>query len=175
LARLRNEVGPLRKQAAEVEALRAQVAEVRQLRSQLAAMKKDLTAAENEVAETAKLTPEELQALKGEAHATACVNNLKQIGLAARLYAKNHADIFPPDFVSMKDELNSPKILFCPAAPAGVQAATWNELNPTTVSYQYLNPNGNDSDLKKPLAICPIHGHVCYSDGSVQRIPNPSK
>ena len=69
----------------------------------------------------------------------------------------------------MKDELNTPRILFCPAAAGGVQATEWTQLNPSTISYQFLNPNGNESDSQKPLTMCPIHGHIVLSDGSVHR------
>ena len=63
------------------------------LRAQLAAMKKDLSAAENAIADALKITPEELLALKGKAYATACINNMKQIGLAAILYARENENV----------------------------------------------------------------------------------
>jgi hypothetical protein len=69
----------------------------------------------------------------------------------------------------MKEELGTPKILFCPAAPGGVQAIDWSQLNPSTISYQFLHPNGNKIDPQKPLSMCPFHGHIVYSDASVQR------
>jgi hypothetical protein len=169
LAQLRNEVGPLRKQVVEIESLRRQAAEAGQLRAQLNQAKRDLTAAENAMADVMKITPEELLALKGEGHSTACINNMKQIGLAASIYAKEHGGVFPPDFVSMATELANPKILYCPAAPGGAQATEWAQLNPSTISYQFLNPNGNATDAQKPLTMCPIHGHVGLSDGSVHR------
>jgi len=167
LARLRSELGPLRKQAADAESLRAQAAEAGPLRAQLTAAKKSLVAAEENLAEAAKLTPEEAQALKGEAQSIACISNMKQIGVAARLYAKEHGNTFPPDLVAMKDELGTPKLLFCPGAPGGVQAMDWTHLNVSTISYQFLNPNGNASDSQKPLVTCSMHGHVGLSDTSV--------
>ncbi len=169
LARLRNEVGQLRKQAAETAAWRAQAAETAQLRAQLIAAKKKLSAAEDTVAEAAQLTPEEVLALKGEAQATTCVSNMKQIGLAAHLYAQEHGNVFPPDLASLKNELGTPNVLFCPATPGGVSATEWSQLNPATIGYQFLNPNGNARDPQKPLSMCPLHGHVVYSDASVQR------
>ena len=111
---------------------------------------------------------EQMEQAKQRAQAIACVNNLKQIGLAARIYAKDHGKVFPPDFVAVKDELVTPKILFCPAAPGGAQARTWEELNPTTISYQFQNPGGDESDPQKLLTTCPIHGNYGLSDGSVQ-------
>ncbi len=169
LARLRNEVSQLRKQAAEAATLRAQAAEAARLRAQLATATQDLARAESALADAAKLSPEQMQQLKGEAQSVRCVSNLKQIGLAARLWANDHNDVFPPDFISMKDELGSPRILFCPADAAAIPVAEWSQLNPSAISYRFLNPNGNESDPTKLLTMCPIHGHVCLSDGSVQR------
>jgi hypothetical protein len=169
LARLRNEVGQLRKQTSDTESLRVQAAEAGQLRTQLAIAKKNLASTEDQLAEAAKLTPEEHLALKGEAQAISCINNLKQIGLAARLYAKDHEGAFPPDLVTMADKLTTPRILFCPAAPDVVPVTEWAQLNPATISYQFLNPNGSDKDGQKPLTTCPIHGHFGYSDGSVYK------
>src|SRR6266702_7259623 len=163
LARLRNEVGQRRKQAAEAATLRAQAAEAAQLRAQLAAATQDLARAQSELADAAKLSPEQMQQLKGEAQSVQCVSNLKQIGLAALIWANDHQNVFPPDLVSMKDELGSPRILFCPADAAAIRVTDWSQLNPSAISYRFLNPNGNESDPTKLLATCPIHGHVCLS------------
>ena len=98
-----------------------------------------------------------------------CINNMKQIGLAARIWSNDHNDTFPPDLITMKNELNTPRILFCPADTKVVRVTEWPELNPSTISYRYLNPNGSDLEPSKPLIICPIHGHVGLGDGSVHR------
>jgi hypothetical protein len=171
LARLRNEIGQLRKQAADADKLRAQAAEAAQLRTQLATTTQRLAQKEKDAAEASKLTPEQteqMQQARQRAQSISCANNLKQIGLAARLWANDHGNVFPPDLATMRNELNTPRILFCPAAPGGVQATDWAQLNPTTISYQFLNPNGNEAEPQKPLTACPIHGHVGLSDGSVQ-------
>lgn len=169
MARLRNEVSQLRKQTGEVATLRAQAAEAAQLRTQLAAATQNLARAASELAQVVKLAPAELQQVKEEAQSVQCVNNLKQIGLAARMWANDHQNVFPPDFISMKDELATPKILFCPADTASVPVTEWSQVNPSSISYRFLNPNGNESDPAKLLATCPIHGHVALSDGSVHR------
>jgi hypothetical protein len=169
LARLRNEIGQLRKQAADADKLRAQAAEAAQLRSQLATTTQRLAQKEKDAAEAAKLTPEQaeqMQQTRQRAQTITCANNLKQIGLAARLWANDHGNVFPPDFATMRNELNTPRILFCPAAPGGVQATDWAQLNQGTISYQYLNPNGSEAEPQKPLTACPINGHDCQSDGS---------
>src|SRR2546430_7079498 len=99
LARLRNEVGQLRKQAGEVAALQAQALDAALLRAQLAAATQNLARAERALADATKLSPEELQ----EVQSVQCVNNLKQIGLAARIWANDHNDVFPPDFFSLSN------------------------------------------------------------------------
>jgi len=169
LARLRNEVGQLRKQAREAETLRAQAAEAAQLRARLAAATQDLARAESELADAVKLSPEELQQVKEEAQSVGCVNNLMEIGLAARLWAKDHDNVFPPDFISMKDQLATPKILFCPGDTAATRVSEWSQLDPSLISYRFMNPNGNLSDPTKLLTTCPIHGHTVLSDASVHR------
>jgi hypothetical protein len=168
IARLRNEVGQLRKQAADAEAQRTRSAnEVTQLRSQLAQMTQRLNE-KPAAAEGNPMAGDAAEAARQRVQAIQCMNNLKQIGLAARLYANDHNNVFPPDFVTMRNELVTPKILFCPAVPGGAPATDWAQLNPTAISYQFLNPNGNESDPAKPLTTCPIHGHTGFSDGSVQ-------
>jgi hypothetical protein len=169
LARLRNEVGQLRKQTGEVASLRAQAAEAAQLRARLAVAAQNSARSESAVGEAAKLTPEQMQQMKDEALAVQCVSNLKQIGLSARMWANDHQDVFPPDFISMTNELGSPKVLFCPADPSAIRVTEWSQLNPSTISYRFLNPGGNEIDPTKLLTTCPIHGHVGLSDGSVQR------
>ena len=149
--------------------LRAQAAEAAQLRARLATATQNLARAESELADAVKLAPEQLQQLKEEAQSVQCVNNLKQIGLAARIWAKDHQNVFPPDFLSMKDELATPKILFCPADAAALRVTEWSQVNPSSISYRFLNPNGNESDPTKLLTTCPIHGHTGLSDGSVHR------
>ena len=169
LPRLRNEVGQLRKQAAEAATLRAQAAEAAQLRARLAAATQDLARAESELADAVKLPPEELQQVKEEAQSVGCINNLKQIGLAARLWAKDHDNVFPPDFISMRDQLATPKILFCPGDTAAARVSEWLQLDPSLISYRFMNPIGNLSDPTKLLTTCPIHSHTVLSDGSVHR------
>jgi len=169
LARLRNEVGRLRTQAGEAARLRAQAAEGAQLRAWLATATQNLARAESELLTALKLSPSDLQREKDEAQSVRCVNNLKQIGLAARIWLNDNNDVFPPNFISMSNELATPKILHCPADAASIPVAEWSQLNPAEISYRFLNPNGNETDPSKPLTVCPIHGHLGLSDGSVQR------
>ena len=84
-----------------------------------------------------------------------CINNLKQIGLAARIYANDHDDKFPwevpatnggtihlansPEvfrhFLAMSNELTTPKILFCPADTKRSRVEDFAKLQNAIVSY----------------------------------------
>ena len=115
-----------------------------------------------------------LSKAKGKAQSISCVNNLKQMGLAARIYASDHNDAYPPDILSMKNELVTPKILVCPNDPnhAVTAALTWDNFDPSQSSYDYVTRGLTESTPgfeQKVLFRCRIHGHVCMGDGSVVR------
>ncbi len=111
----------------------------------------------------------------GNAKATAqkiqCVNNLKQICLATRIYSVDNKGIFPPDFLSMSNELSSPKILVCPADTEHVKVSSWEEFDPRrNVTYEYLKPGIAEKDaVAEVIFRCPIHNSVGMGDGSVQQ------
>ena len=120
----------------------------------------------------AGLTLPALAKAKGKAQSISCVNNLKQLGLAARIYATDNHDTFPPDLLAMKDALGTPKILICPNDPNHAVAATltWDNFIPSQSSYEYVTHGLTESTAgleQKVLFRCRIHGHVCMGDGSV--------
>jgi hypothetical protein len=120
----------------------------------------------------AGLTLPALTKAKGKAQSISCVNNLKQMGLAARIYATDHDGVFPPDIVAMKEILQTTKILVCPAEPnSGARSPlNWEDLKTAPGSYEYLGSGMKESTPgleKKVLFRCRIHGHVCMGDGSV--------
>ena len=106
---------------------------------------------------------------KERAQTIACVNNLKQIGLAARMYANDHGEVLPKDFVTMKNELASPKILVCPGDKSKTPAPDWSSLTPAHVSYEIVSPVPRANEAQEVYARCPIHGSACFVDGSVQQ------
>src|SRR5712692_6671569 len=90
----------------------------------------------------------------GGGHQIKCVNNLKQIGLAARIFAEDNSQRFPmevpvkeggsqefvqfglvvPHFLVVSNELSTPKLLVCPRDKRQ-EAANFNELRSENISY----------------------------------------
>jgi hypothetical protein len=107
---------------------------------------------------------------KSRAQTVTCVSNMKQIGLAARIWSGEHKDKFPPDFLTMSNELHSPKILICPGDKSKAPAAVWSQFDPNqNVSYEFLTPNANANEVQSAVFQCPIHGNIGLGDGSVQQ------
>jgi hypothetical protein len=122
------------------------------------------------------LTQDEIDALekaRERAMRIHCINNLKQFGLAAHVWASDHNDIFPPDIVSMSNELNTPKILVCPADPGREAALSFSTFTPANCSYDYLAASASVRDAHtttRVLSRCSIHGNYGVCDGSVQAV-----
>jgi hypothetical protein len=137
-----------------------------------------------------------LSRAKGKAQEIACVNNLKQVGLAFRIWATDHDERYPfqvpqeqggtkelgerdaegydvnpaVHLQSLAMELVTPRILVCPADQTKVPAVDFPSLTSANVSYKIRS--GETVDEAHPgeiLARCPIHGNILMSDGSVQR------
>jgi hypothetical protein len=124
-----------------------------------------------------------------------CVNHMKQIGLAFRVWEVDNSDLYPfnvstnqggsyefcqrgPDgfdrnavwhFRVISNELSTPRILACPA-DSKQPARDWAYLQATNISYNLRSgTNVSSANPKSVLLVCPIHGSVLYTDGSVQR------
>jgi hypothetical protein len=99
-----------------------------------------------------------------------CASNLKQVGLAARIWSGDHNDVLPNNFLEMSNELSNPVILICPAdsrhtRPAGGTQAIWD---PANVTYEFLTPGmPQDKVTNQVIVRCPIHGNEVWGDGSV--------
>lgn len=133
---------------------------------------------------------------KERAQSISCVNNMKQQGLAFRMWALDHGDKFPfhvarskggtlefcnrdadgydlnssQHFLVMSNELSTPKILVCPADSSRQVATDFDDLQARNVSYQVRSgPEVTDANPNEVLAYCPVHHHVCRVDGSVQQ------
>lgn len=107
---------------------------------------------------------------KTRASSIGCVSNMKQVCLAARIYSNDHNEMFPPDFLTMSNELFSPKILVCPQDPARTRPTSpdWALFDTNNISYEFVSPGTKEDVPDRVLIRCPIHGHAGLSDGSVQ-------
>ena len=108
---------------------------------------------------------------KDKAQRINCVNNLKQIALAARIYSNGHNDVFPMDFAGMSNDLPNLKVLICPGDPNHSVASSWETFTESeNVSYEFLLPGAKETDaVSKAVFRCPIHNNVAMGDGSVQQ------
>jgi hypothetical protein len=161
LERLRAEAAKLQTDAASLSQLNA---ENTQLRGELAALVQEAMPGEFEA----------MREAKQRAQRIACINNLKQLGLAVRLYESDNHGVFPKDMLSMSNELSTPKILVCPADTNRLTAASWSTYTPANLSYEYLAADGDAADPTRVLFRCSVHrGSVGLVDGSVQQLSEP--
>ncbi len=164
-AEVQQEIDRLRALAAQ---LRGEIGQLQQLKTENAALRAQVATPPG-----LALTAEETEALmkaKERAMSIACINNLKQFGLAVRTWALDNQDMNPPDMLSMSNELSTPKILVCPADTSRQPATDWPSFTMANCSYEFLVPNEKeaDQDPNRVLSRCPIHGHIGLCDGSVQ-------
>ena len=163
-ARTQQEVARLKEVASQ---LAAEVAQLEQMRADNVKLRTQLAAPP-----PGFLTPEETEALtkaKERAESITCVNNLKQLGLAMRIWAHDNGDMSPPDIPSMSNEVKTPKILVCPGDRAREAAKDWASYSAANCSYEYLAPSAPDTEPDRVAFRCSIHGNVGLCDGSVQR------
>jgi hypothetical protein len=97
-----------------------------------------------------------LSTAKSRAQRISALNNLKQIGLAARTWSMDNGDALPPSFDAMKNELGSDKVLMDPK---------------TGQRFVYVGTGKDISHPEAILAYSPsdVNGRaVLFADGSVQ-------
>jgi Domain of unknown function (DUF4190)/GYF domain 2 len=131
---------------------------------------------------------------KGKAESIQCMNHMKQIGLAARIWSTDNGSKFPFNvstnaggtleyvmrgsdgydvnayrhFMAMSNELYTPMILVCPSDKSKTAALSFQYLGPGNVTYQlHTGPNVDEKNPTQVLAVCPIHGTILYCDGRV--------
>jgi len=161
-----------RKDSEELLRLKAEVAELRDRASELPALRVENQRLQTErTAAAAKvgIAPEEdpFAKQKEKALSLQCINNLKQIGLAARMWANDHkTNALPTDWLAMKKLLNTPKILTCPADTGRTSPATWDQFDGSSVSYELPSMAPDERDPYTVYSRCRIHGHIGLTDGS---------
>lgn len=127
-----------------------------------------------------------------------CMENMKRIGLAFRLWSGDNGDHYPFNvstnsggtkelceldsegfdkntpihFLVMTNELSTPEILVCPddASKLKLKYTEFQKLTWDNVSYRLrTGVSVDESNPQEVLAVCPIHGFLILCDGSVQK------
>ncbi len=125
-----------------------------------------------------------------------CGNNLKQIGLAFKIWAGDHGDKYPfqvstnaggtlelcdrdaegfdrnalAHFLVMSNELSTPLLLCCPHDGSKIPIRDWGKLSSTNLSYRLrTDAKVSDSNPSEILAVCPVDGTVLFCDGMISR------
>jgi hypothetical protein len=95
-----------------------------------------------------------VRSARAKAQAINCLNNLKQVGTAARLWADSHEGVLPANFDSLKPELVNQKAACCPGSRG--------------THYEILSPGAKETEASVVYVHCPKHKLVVLADGSIQ-------
>lgn len=174
LEQLRKDNFEVQRLQAEVAQMRGQVQELAQLRAENQRLRTERAAIQTSAAAGAE-EEDPFEEARKRAQRIQCISNLKQIGLAARMWANDNGDILPSDFMSMSNELNTPKILVCPADTSRTKARTWAEFNPGNVSYEIVSPGIKDNEPDVVFARCLVHDNCVLVDGSAYQFGPPQR
>ena len=173
------ELKELLKQSVELQGLRGEMAEIEGLLAQQPDLTRENAALRAELSSLTRNNPElspEYQAALAEARKKAerikCVNNLKNLGLAARIWSTDNTDKnLPRDFMTMKEELSTPKILVCPSDPSRAEGINgWEQFNTVGSSYEIMSPGVSEQIPQAVYSRCPFHNNVGRADGSVMQL-----
>jgi hypothetical protein len=161
----------LRKDNADLLRLRAEEARLQALAQeagQLRAANQDLLA-QLPSTTTVAATNDFFAEAKEKAENIKCMNNLKQIGLAARIWANDNNNILPTNYLCMSNELNNWAILQCPGDHSR-NVTSWSDVGSGNVSYPMLAPGVDLSSPMLVFAYCPIHHNYLLVDGGVRKL-----
>ena len=109
-----------------------------------------------------------LSKAKSRAQSIQCVNNLKQLGLACRIYSVDHDEKYPKSWDEIRAEIGRGSVLVCPAIQSPDKVHTFED-GLAASNYAYLGAGASETNAQQVIAICPIHGHTLRADGSVMQ------
>jgi hypothetical protein len=108
-----------------------------------------------------------LPAAKRHAQSLDCRSRMYGTLCAAKLWSEDNGGRLPSDFISMTNELSTPKILFCPSDHLHQPITNWASLTTNNCSYEIVAPGIYKADTNVVFLRCKIHGYVGYSDGRI--------
>ncbi|HXJ56907.1 MAG TPA: hypothetical protein VNU68_09605 [Verrucomicrobiae bacterium] len=153
----------------ELQSLRAEASQLRPLTQQLATLRAEQQRLQAGAGDGTQQTVDPFAAQKERAQSIACINNLKQLGLAARLWSNDHnTNILPTDLLLIRQELNTPRVLTCPAEAGKTRtpSPSWEQFDPNSVSYELPSRHPSEFEPYTVYSRCPMHGHIGLTDGS---------
>jgi hypothetical protein len=102
------------------------------------------------------------------AQSMTCGNNMCSICFAARTWAMDSEGKLPADFLTMSNELSTPKVLICDADHSRQAATNWASFTPNLSSYEIVGFGLQEGDPKGVYLRCKIHkDHIGYADATV--------
>jgi hypothetical protein len=78
--------------------------------------------------------------LKQRLLAVSCGDNMISMAYATRIWLDDNNNRLPSDFRSMSNELNTVKLLICPADSSTPRATDWASVTASNCTYEILTP-----------------------------------
>ena len=104
------------------------------------------------------------RAAQRRAQSLNCASSVVSVCLAGRMWANDHGGHFPTNFISMSNNLWTPKVLCCiPERRVG----TWPAFTPHNCTYEIVTPGVHEDATNMVFMRCTIHGHLGYTDMAV--------
>jgi len=174
------ELVQLKKDNEELHSLQKEVGQLQNLPAQIQQLQDDnkrLAAAQAANSNTTS-GAQFFEDAEAEAERIQCVNNLKQIGLAMRIWMGDNHDKYPASILLASNILSTTMVLVCPSDKARLPYAKlgFGKFQEDMTSYKFtVKPDEEDDFYPECIvARCPIHHNYLLADGSVQQI-NPEK
>jgi hypothetical protein len=100
--------------------------------------------------------------------AVGCGNYMSSICFVATVWAGDNNNVMPRDFLSMSNELATPRVLICPGDHFRQVASNWASFTIKNASYEIIAPAISENDTNIAYLRCLIHtNHLGYVYGYV--------